>query len=152
MSFLKLRPVLFALVLCGLASSVASAGYVYRQYYSSYRYHSSQRYYYSNYYYQPTYNYSGYRYHYAIYYPSQPRYVYYYNPYKRVYWGRFDLQGCCGQQYSLLAENDRKEQLKEIPESAFPKPGPMPKVPEATDGTTMLPPPAELPVVAPSTK
>lgn len=152
MSVLKLRHVLCVLVLGVLASSVATAGYSYRQYYGGWRRHTSYSYHYRSYYYQPTHSYSGYRHHYAIYYPSQPRYVYYYNPYKRVYWGRFDLQGNEGQHYSLLAEQDRKEHLKEIPESAFPKPGAMPNVPEATDGTTMLPPPADLPADEAGTK
>ena len=35
---------------------------------------------------------TDYSYHYCIYYPSQPRYVYYYNPYTKLYWGRYDLE------------------------------------------------------------
>jgi hypothetical protein len=65
--------------------------------------------------------------------------VYYYNPYKRVYWGRYDLES---KGYSLLEEKDRKEKLADIEESAFPKPGPMPPDPESTDGSKIPAPPA----------
>jgi hypothetical protein len=92
-------------------------------------------YYYRRYhYYSPAHG--EYRYHVAVYYPGRPRYVYYYNPYKRRYWGRYDL---VAGGYALLAEQDRKPTLAEIPESAFPPPGPMP--PAEPGGDPMLPPP-----------
>ncbi len=74
---------------------------------------------------------------------SYPKYVYYYNPYKRVYWGRYDLEA---KGYSLLEEKDRKEKLADIPESAFPKPGPMPADPESTDGSKIPAPPQPPPL------
>jgi hypothetical protein len=46
---------------------------------------------------------------------------------------------------SLLAEAHRKGRLNEIKEEHFPKPGPMPKVPEATDDVQMEVPPGDLP-------
>lgn len=130
-------------VLCGLAivatvTSVSVAGF-YRQYYSSWSYYPTNGYYYSTYYYQPYSSYQGYQYHYSIYYPSQPRYVYYYNPYTRAYWGRLDLEGKDGAQYSMLADKDRKEKLSDIPETAFPKPAKMPTIPESNDGVAMEP-------------
>ena len=67
----------------------AQAGGYYRQYYSSWSYYPTTRYYYRTYYYYPTPVATTYSYHYTIYYPSQPRYVYYYNPVSRQYWGRF---------------------------------------------------------------
>ena len=71
--------------------------------------------------------------------------MYYFNPYKRVYWGR-SLTDCGGKElYSLLAEKDRKGNLDEIPETAFPKPGAMPSLPESTDGTKVDRPPDDLP-------
>lgn len=141
MKLTKIRVLVGLAVLFALASSAAQAGrYHYRQYYSGWYRQSSYGYYYSSYYYKPYYNYSGYSYHYAVYYPSQPRYVYYYNPYKKAYWGRFDTQGKPGQQYSLLAPADRKENLKDIPESAFPKPGKMPVIPDSEDGARIDPP------------
>jgi len=39
----------------------------------------------------------------------------------------------------MLAEKDRKEDLKAIPEEAFPKPGEMPPIPDSDDGEKMLP-------------
>ena len=115
------------LMLTSAASPVQAYG---RHYYASWSYHNTNSYYYRSYYYKPTPDYSIYKYHYCVYYPTQPAYVYYYNPYARVYWGRYDLKAGG---YSLLAEKDRKEQLKDIPDSAFPKPGEMPTIPESAD-------------------
>lgn len=110
-----------------------------RHYYSNWTYYPQRSYYYVQYYYLPATTYTDYSYHYCLYYPTQPSYVYYYNPYSQVYWGRYDLKK---KGYSMLAEKDRKKNLKEIAEEAFPKPGEMPTIPEAKDGERMLPPPA----------
>jgi hypothetical protein len=118
-----------------------------RQYYSSYSYYPTYGYYYTYYYYYPTVSSTTYSYHYCTYYPSRPRYVYYYNPVRRVYWGRYDLEK---EGYSLLEEKDRKENLNDIPESAFPPPGKMPNVPEATDTLQMDKPPAVPKAVPPT--
>ena len=117
-------------------ASDAQAGY-----YGGWNYYQPYGYHYTSYYYTPS------HYHYCIYYPSYPRYVYYYNPYRGVYWGRLDLEGKPGQQYSLLAEKDRKATLSEIPESAFPAPGPMPSVPD-TDGRETVEAPPAVPQIA----
>src|SRR6476469_6641760 len=109
-------------VLAGVAAAAlfavagdAQAGY-HRQYYTSWSYYSTTRYYYRTYYYYPTTYATTYSYHYVIYYPSQPRYAYYYNPVSHQYWGRFEF-GEDGKPkgYSLLAEEDRKEKLADIP-------------------------------------
>jgi hypothetical protein len=133
-----------AVLLAG--SGQAQAGRYYRQYYTSWSYHTTTRYYYRTYYYYPTPTATTYSYHYAICYPSQPRYVYYYNPVTRVYWGRFEF-GEDGKPkgYSLLAPKDRKERLADIPESAFPPPAEMPAIPGSGDGEKMVPPPADFP-------
>ena len=124
----------------------AQASRYYRQYYSSWSYYSTTRYYYRTYYYYPTPAATTYSYHYCIYYPSQPRYVYYYNPVSKQYWGRFEF-GVDGKPkgYSLLAPQDRKEKLADIPESAFPAPAAMPAIPESSDGEKISPPPYDLP-------
>ena len=127
------------------AVGVARAGLYYRQYYSSWNYYPQYSYYYSNYYYQPTSDYQGYNYHYCIYYPSQPTYVYYYNPVSQVYWGRYEIGSKGDKRYSILADKDRKKDLKEIPEKAFPEPGKMPTIPGAKDGVAMEPPPENVP-------
>jgi len=111
-----------------------------RQYYGGWSYHPQRNYYYRSYYYKPTPTYTGYQYHYCIYNRSTPRYVYYYNPHRRVYWGRFDTQGKPGEQYSLLSEENRKESLSDIPESAFPKAAAMPQIPDAEDSVSIEPP------------
>jgi hypothetical protein len=127
----------FALVVAGLLAvdtpTAQADGYGGRQYYSGWSYHSDHGYHYRHYHYKPYQSYRGYRSHYCVYYPSQPRYVYYYNPYEKVYWGRMDLEGKEGAQYSLLKEEDRKGKVGDIPEAAFPKPGQMPQIPEAKD-------------------
>ena len=129
-----------AVMMAGLFGGTSEAGYRgYRHYYSSWRYYPTSSYYYSTYNYYPTTYSTTYSYHYAVYYPSQPRYYYYYNPVRRVYWGRYDLQE---KGYSLLAEKDRKEKLTDIPEDAFPKPGPMPVVGGTDDGLKLEVPPA----------
>jgi hypothetical protein len=83
---------------------------------------------------------------YVTYFPTQPRYLYYYNPVAKLYWGRFDLQA---KGYSLLAEADRKGLLKDIPESKFPVPGDLPAVPGGQDGEKVLTPPVDLPADLP---
>jgi hypothetical protein len=126
--------VLFAIACC--VSVVSANDNSDRHYYGGWNYHPKRTYYYSNYYYKPQTTYSGYKHHYSIYYPSRPRYVYYYNPVARHYWGRYDLKE---KGYSLLAEKDRKDDLTSIPEEAFPDPGTMPAIPESNDGEKMLP-------------
>lgn len=120
----------------GSAGAHTAAG---RQYYSSWTYHPQKSYHYSYYYYKPYASYEGYKQHYCVYYPAQPRYVYYYNPYSQQYWGRLDCEAKGDEKYSLLAEKDRKKELKDIPETAFPKPAAMPVIPEAEDKTAMEP-------------
>lgn len=99
------------------------------------RWQRRSTYYYSYYYYTPV------RYHHVVYYPKQPRYYYYYNPYRKVYWGRFDLEGAPGKQYSILAAEDRRGDLNEIPESAFPPAGPMSSEPESDSAESLAVPP-----------
>lgn len=123
---------LIALVLVGGAWSTSeAAAFLRRHYYSSWSYYPSRTYYYRSYFYKPYVQYEGYKYHYCIYYTSRPRYVYYYNPYVKTYWGRYDLEK---KGYSELAAADRKASLSEIPETAFPAPGAMPAIPESEDG------------------
>ena len=131
----------------GLAIAPASAAaYRLRQYYdASYTYSPNYGYYYVNYYYTTTVTQTTYNYHYCIYYPSQPSYIYYYNPVRQVYWGRYKLGSKGDQRYSILADQDRKKDLKAIPESAFPEPAAMPKIPGAEDGVAMEPPPENVP-------
>lgn len=133
-----------------LASAAAlSSAHAYqygRQYYEpSYTYSPSYNYYYVRYYYKPVVSYATYDYHYCIYYPSTPQYVYYYNPTSQVYWGRYALGSKGEKRYSMLAEKDRKKDLKAIPESAFPAPAAMPAIPGSDDKVAMLPPPENVP-------
>ncbi|MCA8987009.1 MAG: hypothetical protein KDA78_05180 [Planctomycetaceae bacterium] len=136
---------LIALMAGAAVESQVNAFSGYRQYYGGWSYQPQRSYYVRSYYYKPTPTYTGYRYHYCVHYPSQPRYVYYYNPYSRQYWGRFDLEGKDGAHYSLLEEKDRKEKLEEIPEEAFPAASKMPQVPEAEDDVQIDVMPKDLP-------
>ena len=121
---------------CFFTANEAEAG-GYRQAYSTWSYHPVNRYYYSRYTYRPVVTTTTYHHHYCVHYPSRPRYVYYYNPVRRVYWGRYDLQEGG---YSLLKNEDRKEDLESIPESAFPEPGEMPVIPDSEDEVRMAKP------------
>jgi hypothetical protein len=123
-----------ALVVGAAWGGRADAGF--RHYYSSWHrspYHYSYRYYY----------YTPRSYDYVISYPVQPRYLYYYNPVSRTYWGRFDLKT---QGYSLLPEADRKSALKDIPDEKFPPPGELPTVHGEKDADKVEAPPTDLPV------
>ncbi len=141
MNLVKQTCVLGAVMLAAVAVTPAEANsYYVRQYYTGW-YKPTYR----TYFYKPTPTYVGYQYHYVIYYPSRPNYYYYYNPYKGVYWGRAEISPCGEVKYSLLEEKDRKANLAEIPEKAFPKAGPMPPVPESTDKTPMETPPTDKP-------
>ena len=146
----KWRAVLLLVMIAGCVASDAlvqarpSRG---RQYYSSWRHYGDRGYYYRTYYYTENADDSddAYQYQYMIYYPSRPRYYYYYNPRSRKYWGRFDRESKGADCYSILAEKDRKTDLKEIEESAFPKPAAMPGIPGAKDGVLMEQPPKDPP-------
>jgi hypothetical protein len=134
----------FLLILLDQTAAVANH-YSPRQYYGNWRKHTKQGYHYRSYYYKPSVNYVGYRHHYAIHFPSRPKHIYYYNPYKKQYWGRCPVQTQGKPAYSLLAEKDRSGTISDIPESAFPPPGPMPKIPDAEDDATLDLPPDDLP-------
>jgi hypothetical protein len=124
----------------------APAAYGQRQYYeTTYTYSPSHSYYYVRYYYRPAVTDTTYDYHYCIYYPAQPGYIYYYNPASQVYWGRYKIGSKEGEQYSILAQKDRKKDLKDIPESAFPEPAAMPTIPGSSDNVAMEPPPQNVP-------
>ena len=94
----------------GAAARFAGADYGYRQYYdTTWAYSTTYNYYYVTYYYQPVVTQTSYDYHYCIYYPSQPTYIYYYNPVSQVYWGRYEIGSKGDKRYSILADKDRKD-------------------------------------------
>jgi hypothetical protein len=134
---------LTGLLLLAVSAPTHAAPYGPRQYYTGWS-STSYGYYYRTYYYKPYPTYPTYNYHYVVYYPSRP-YYYYYNPVRRVYWGRVPVDNDGKAAYSLLAEKDRKGSLAEIKEERFPKPGGMPDVPEAKDDVKIDVPPRDLP-------
>jgi len=104
------------------------------QYYGGWHQYPQRNHYYRAYYYKPQPTYVGYRHHYVMYYPNHPthrNYYYFYNPYKRQYWGRCPVEYHGQEAYSMLPESERKGNLEEIKESAFPAPGKMPLIPES---------------------
>jgi hypothetical protein len=142
----RIKTLALGLILALASIPAARAALDLRQYYdTTYTYSQSNGYYYANYYYQTTVTQTTYEYHYCIYYPSQPSYVYYYNPTTQAYWGRYKLGSKGEERYSMLAQKDRKKDLKDIPESAFPEPAAMPNIPGAKDGVAMEPPPENVP-------
>ena len=116
-----------------------------RQYYGEWQKSSTASYYYRPYYYKPSQSYFGYKHHYVIYYPSRPTHYYFYNPYKNQFWGRCPCDHCGEPQYSQLAEQDRKEDIQQIPEKAFPKPTTPPVIPESKDNKKIDLPPDNTP-------
>lgn len=117
-----------------------------RQFYGGWHRHPTHGYQYRHYYFKPTPTFNGYRHHYVIHYPSHPNHLYFYNPYKKLFWGRCPAARKDGiGKYSLLAESARKGSLKEIKESDFPEPGDVPPIPESTDGEPLDLPPDDLP-------
>lgn len=138
-----------AVLVSGLSSTSAHAqGYATRQYYGSWQPYN--QYYYRSYYFKPFPSYSGYRHHYCVYVPSQPKYVYFYNPYKKQYWGRCTLERNGESLYSQLPPNVRRPQLAQIPERAFPPPSPAPAIPESSDGAKLDLPPDDAPPPPPA--
>jgi hypothetical protein len=131
-----------AVCLAGAFGANSKADAAYRQYYTTWSYNTDANYYYRTYYYYTYADAPTYSYHYCVHYPATPRYVYYYNPVSRRYWGRFDTEA---KGYSRLEEKDQKENIKDIPESAFPKPGEMPAIPDSKDNVKMEAPPTDLP-------
>src|SRR5579872_6504079 len=139
---------LAVLLLAGLALPARAQTYSPRQYYGPVRKHPKYNYSYRTYYYKPTPTYAGYRHHYAVYVPARPKYIYYYNPYKKQYWGRCPAHSAGKPVYSLLAPRDRRASVEDIPESAFPPPGKLPRIPEAEDDARLDLPPDDLPATA----
>lgn len=102
---------------------------------------------YRPYYYKPDPKFVGFKHHYVIHHQAHPEHNYFYNPYKKQFWGRCPVATEGKPSYSLLAEKDRSGDINKIPETAFPKPGPMPPIPESTDGATLDLPPDDLPSI-----
>lgn len=80
-----------------------------------------------NHYFYRTYNFkptptSDYQQHIVICYKTDRRYYYFYNPESKKFWGRCEVVQPECPTYAMLAEEDRKGNLKDIPDSAFPKP------------------------------
>ena len=133
-----------AWLLCVAFSSMALAeGYGTRQYYGAWHKHTSG-YAYRPYYYKPSPQHVGFKHHYVIRQPKDNKHLYFYNPYKKQYWGRCPIESA-KPSYSLLKEADRRANLAEIPESAFPPPGDLPPIPGAEDGAILDLPPDDLP-------
>jgi hypothetical protein len=141
------RSALAVLALFSVFASAAPAsagGYGPRQFYSAWRRAPRRGFFYRIHSFRPRATVAVYSHHYVIYHPNRPRYFYYYNPVQRRYWGRCEIGQAGEGRYSLLAECDRRENLADIPESAFPPPGPMPFIPGA-DELRLEFPPADLP-------
>jgi hypothetical protein len=140
------RSLVLALFLTGALSAAALANpYTPRQYYGPWQKHPKEAYHYRAYYYKPTPTYSGYKHQYVMYSPQKPDHYYFYNPYKKVYWGRCPVNTNGKPLYSMLAEKDCKGQVEDIPETAFPAPAKPPALPEASDDATLDLPPDDLP-------
>lgn len=140
------RAILLAVVTLSIGAPMVSvaAPFANRQYYGAWQ--KSQRgFHFRPYYYKPTPNFVGFRHHFVIHTPSRPKHLFFYNPRSKKFWGRCPTETNGKAAYSLLAEKDRKGDLAEIPESAFPEPGELPPVPDSSDGLLLDLPPDDLP-------
>lgn len=136
---------LLALVLPALLAGPLLAQDVPRQAYSKWSYSEKHGYHFSKFTYRPSSGPCEPKTHYCIQKPDDPRYVYYFNPYTKKFWARFDAKAPQGKQFSVLKEEARKPTLEEIAEKEFPEPAAAPKLPEGLDDTPVDP-PADLPV------
>ena len=125
-------------------SSRAADQFHARQHFGDWHRHPSG-FHYRPYYYTPHQQFVGFKHHYVIHYKARPQHHYFYNPYKKQFWGRCPVATEGKASYSLLAEKDRGGDINKIPESAFPEPGRMPPIPESSDGATLDLPPDDLP-------
>jgi hypothetical protein len=123
-----------------------------RQYYGNWHGHTSGTggASYRTYYYKPTPDFVGFKHHYVMHYDSHPQFNYFYNPYTKQFWGRCAAGEVGEASYSLLEQTDRSGDINKIAESAFPKPGAMPPIPESKDGETLDLPPDDLPSSEPT--
>ena len=103
-----------------------------RTFYTKWTKQTQGNYYYRTYYYRPSED-SGYRHHYVIYFPQAPYYVYYYDPYRKQYWGRAPAEQGDDPVFSELPAEERGGRLDAISESAFGALGPMPEIPGSSD-------------------
>ncbi len=126
----------------------AQSGHGPRQYYGHWSKHPSRNFHYRNLYYKPTPTFRGYKHHYVVFTPKDPKHLYFYNPYKKQYWGRCPVDYGDKPVYSLLKPEHRKPTIKEVPEDAFPPPGDLPPLPDSTDGAVLELPPDDLPLSA----
>jgi hypothetical protein len=135
-----------AFAIAGFNATVTNAAdhFGSRQSFGDWRHHQ-RGFSYRPYYYKPHQQFVGFKHHYVIHYKARPQHHYFYNPYKKQFWGRCPVATEGKPSYSLLAEKDRSGDINKIPESAFPKPGAMPPIPESTDGATLDLPPDDLP-------
>lgn len=140
---LRLKPTLCtAALLLAAAATWGNDYYAPRQYYSQWQKSPQSEYAYRTYYYKPTAEYAGYKHHYVI---QKDDHCYFYNPYEKRYWGRCPLKHGGQPVYQLLAPQDRKATLAQIPESAFPPAGPLPPIPESDGAVRLDLPPDDLP-------
>lgn len=117
---------LVAVVAAGLFPTVTKADEP-RQKYGEWK--RAEHYWYRSYNFKPTPD-SEYKQHIVIAFHKDRRFYYYWNPEAKVFWGRAPVeQGHC-KTYSMLAKEDQKGSLKDIPETAFPKPTTPPTIPQ----------------------
>ena len=136
--------VLFSISLLTSSGARAADQFGSRQSFGDWHSHS-QGFSYRPYYYKPNDQFVGFKHHYVVHFQAHPQFNYFYNPYNIQFWGRCPVATEGKPSYSLLAAEDRSGDINKIAESAFPKAGPMPPIPESTDGATMDLPPDDLP-------
>lgn len=139
-----LRRITVAALLLVLGTATTLSADEPRQSYSAWSFSKEKGYYFAKFTYKPSAGPCEPKTHYCILKPDEPHRVYYFNPYEKKFWARFDAKAEEGKQFSVLKPEARKETLAEIAEREFPEPAAAPELPEATDGETVEP-PSDLP-------
>lgn len=111
-----------------------------RQYYSPWRENASEGYFYRTFYFKADPAADAYDRHYVVSYPGRDDYLYFYDPTTRLFWGRVLRNGEEGWRFSLIHAIDRQKRVSDIPEAAYTDLGPMPVLPGANDGVTIISP------------
>ncbi len=99
-------------------------------------------YYYCKYHFQPAEK-AAYQYHYAIYFPTDPEWIYYHNPTTKLYWCRAytNTADKDGKIWIVVPKDDRRDQPGNVPADAWKRTPEVPAIPGSRVNAAMEPPP-----------
>ncbi|HEY1068721.1 MAG TPA: hypothetical protein VGE52_21540, partial [Pirellulales bacterium] len=122
------------------ANPLAPAAARPRRYFGRWEKSPNGAYFSKKFYYRPDPNGAAEKRQYVVFYPSSLDYLYLFDPEARVYWGRFDRFAPPDVCFQAIAQNEQRTRLWDIPEPAYGKSGPLPRLPGAVDDLRLLSP------------